>query len=61
MTTVADIAKAMEIIAPLGTQMDWDNSGLLIGDPGREVRRILVALDATVEIIGEAEIGRAHV
>ncbi len=55
MTTVADIAKAMEIIAPLGTQMDWDNSGLLIGDPGREARRILVALDATVEIIGEAE------
>jgi len=42
----------MDTIAPLGTQMDWDNSGLLIGDPWREVRRILVALDAIADVTG---------
>lgn len=55
MYTVADAAKAMDQIAPLETQMDWDNSGLLVGDPGQAVTKILVALDATIPVIREAE------
>lgn len=45
----------MDSLAPLATQMDWDNSGLLVGDPAGEVSGILVALDATLEVIREAQ------
>lgn len=54
MTTVSDVARAVDAIAPFGTQLDWDNSGLLVGDPAGEVTRVLVALDATPEVIEEA-------
>lgn len=55
MYTIADIARVMDRIAPLETQLEWDNSGLLVGDPSREVTRVLVALDATLAVIREAE------
>lgn len=55
MTTVADVAKAVDRLAPFGTQMDWDNSGLLVGDPAHGVTKILVALDATGSVIDQAE------
>ena len=55
MYTVADIVRAMDVIAPLCTQLDWDNSGLLIGDPAKGVERVLVALDATLSVIEKAE------
>ena len=35
--------------------MEWDNVGLLVGRPGREVRRVLVALDITEAVADEAE------
>ena len=34
--------------------MDWDNVGLLVGDPAQEVRRVLVALDITQGVAEEA-------
>lgn len=55
MTTVADVAKAVDQLAPFGTQMDWDNSGLLVGDPCRGVTKVLAALDATTAVIDRAE------
>lgn len=55
MATVRDIARAVDAIAPFATQLDWDNSGLLIGDPDREAARVLVALDATLEVIRRAQ------
>lgn len=61
MTTVADVTRAVDSIAPFGTQLDWDNSGLLVGDPGRGVTKVLVALDATTAIIDEAESRGAEV
>jgi len=54
MYTIADVARAVDSIAPFGTQMDWDNSGLLVGDPNGEVTKVLVALDATAAVIEEA-------
>lgn len=60
MATVGEIARVMGRIAPLESQMEWDNSGLLVGNPEREVRRILVALDATLGVIEEAEERRAE-
>ena len=45
-------------LAPFATQESWDNSGLLVGDPGAEVKTALVVLDITAEAVREArEIG----
>ena len=54
MTTVADILKFMDTIAPPYMKMDWDNCGLLCGRKDKEVRKILVALDPFRNVIQEA-------
>lgn len=33
---------------------DWDNVGLLTGNPEKEVKKILIALDATDDVIRQA-------
>lgn len=55
MATVLDILDYFETFAPVGTAMEFDNVGLLAGDKNREVRRALVALDITPEVVFEAE------
>lgn len=58
MATVADILNYMESIAPPYMAESWDNVGLLCGRRGREVKKLLVALDPFRNVIGEAiEIG----
>ena len=54
MTTVADILKFMDTIAPPYMKMDWDNCGLLCGRKDKEVKKILVALDPFRNVIQEA-------
>ena len=54
MTTVGDILKFMDSIAPPYMKMDWDNCGLLCGRKDKEVRKILVALDPFRNVIQEA-------
>ena len=54
MPKVKDIARAIERIAPLALQEDYDNAGLQVGDPEAEVRSVLVALDVTEETVAEA-------
>ena len=54
MATVADILAFLDTLAPRSLKMDWDNCGLLCGRLGREVRRILVALDPFDTVIDEA-------
>ena len=44
-------------LAPFATQESWDNSGLLVGDPGAEVKTALVVLDITAEAVREARVG----
>ena len=46
--------KAIESVAPLRLQEEYDNSGLQVGLPEAEVRRVLVTLDITEQVIGEA-------
>lgn len=48
------ITQFLESYAPANYQEDYDNSGLLVGDPGKEVRSALVALDCTEAIVDEA-------
>ena len=46
--------------APFDTQVSYDNSGLLVGDPNREVTGIHVALDVTDAVISEAIVAGAN-
>jgi dinuclear metal center YbgI/SA1388 family protein len=46
--------KDIESIAPLSYQEDYDNSGLIVGDPEQQVLAALISLDCTEEIIEEA-------
>lgn len=55
MNTVQEIFERLCSFAPLDLQMDFDNSGFLIGRGDRSVQRVLVALDITIPVIQEAE------
>lgn len=50
----SDIAGIINKIAPVGLAESWDNPGLQVGDPGAEVKRIMVALDPTPDVISSA-------
>lgn len=50
-----DISQTMDALCPCALQEDWDNSGLQVGDPDAEVKKVLVAFDFTEEILIEAE------
>lgn len=54
MTTAADVLRYLNTIAPPEMQESWDNCGLLCGREGKEVRKILVALDPFRDVIEEA-------
>ena len=51
---VGEIAQLIEQSLPLGWQESYDNAGLAVGNPEAEVTTILVALDATEEVVEEA-------
>jgi dinuclear metal center YbgI/SA1388 family protein len=44
----------MEMIYPAASAADWDAVGLVCGDPQRPVRRILLAVDPTSDVVDEA-------
>ena len=54
MTTVADILKYIESIAPGYMKESWDNIGLLCGSKSTPVTKILVALDPFEGVCKEA-------
>lgn len=51
---VSDVAAALEEFVPLVWQEEYDNAGLTVGDPDAEITKVLIALDATEEVIDEA-------
>ena len=55
MNTISDVYNALCRLAPLDLQMDFDNSGFLVGHLKREIHRVLLTLDITDEVIEEAE------
>ena len=60
MPTVRQIEEALYALAPRELAEDWDIVGLLVGDPDREVSRILVSLDITQAVADEAAAGGAE-
>ena len=54
MAIVNDIYAFLNEIAPVRYQMDFDNAGFLVGDGGAAVKKALLALDVTDDVIAEA-------
>lgn len=46
-----ELMEHFEGLAPAGCACDWDNPGLLTGWEDKEIRKVLVALDATDEVV----------
>ncbi|RKY12998.1 MAG: Nif3-like dinuclear metal center hexameric protein [Planctomycetota bacterium] len=56
---IKEIAQAIEQIAPLGLAQDWDNVGLLIGNPAKNIKNILLTIDTTKAVVAEAKAQKA--
>lgn len=46
--------KKIEQKYPLNLAYDWDNVGLIVGDSEREVKKIMVCLEANEKVVDEA-------
>jgi len=51
---ISEIIRHLESISPLSLQEDYDNCGLLLGDPALEFQKALLCLDLTKEVMAEA-------
>ena len=49
-----EIIREIESFAPLSTQESYDNCGIQVGDPHREVTGLMITLDITEEVLDEA-------
>jgi dinuclear metal center YbgI/SA1388 family protein len=54
MTTIQQLVPILEQIAPLHLAAEWDNVGLLLGDPQAPVQRIMTCLTVTPPTVQEA-------
>lgn len=51
---LADVVRTLERRYPPSSAEPWDAVGLVVGDPDREVRRVLLAVDPVAETVREA-------
>lgn len=54
MSTITHIYDAIDRLAPFWLTMDFDNTGILVGDRNREVSCALLALDCTPAVVEQA-------
>lgn len=54
MARIRDIYDIIDAVAPFSTALDFDNSGLVVGDGNTQVTRVLLALDITPVVVAEA-------
>lgn len=52
--SLADVVGVLESLYPPATAEGWDAVGLVAGDPGAEVRRVLLAVDPVADVVDEA-------
>jgi len=57
---IKEIAERIDQIIPLKLAQDWDNVGLLIGNPQKNVKNILLTIDVTKEVLAEAKKQKAE-
>jgi len=55
MIKVKDCISQIEKFAPRALAQSWDNTGLLIGDGNSAVKKILLTIDITQEVVKEAK------
>lgn len=58
--TVSDIMAAVERVAPTALAEPWDSVGLQIGDPHAPVAGLLLAVDATFDVVSQAISGQCQ-
>ncbi len=51
---INDLLDGLEQIAPATLAESWDNVGLLVGDPNRKTRSLLLGLDPSLSLLEEA-------
>ena len=51
---LSQLTAFLESMAPLAYQEDYDNAGLIVGDPRREISKALLSLGCTEEVVEEA-------
>ena len=54
MTKIKDVINALETFAPTCLKEEYDNVGLMVGNPDEEVKKIITCLDVTSEVIALA-------
>lgn len=52
---VADIYKIIDTVAPFSSAEEFDNSGIIIGNSRKPVKKILCALDCTPDVVEESK------
>ncbi len=57
---VDDVKKELDSIAPPVLAADWDNVGLLVGDGGADVKKLMLCIDLTEEVLAEAVAAKAQ-
>jgi dinuclear metal center YbgI/SA1388 family protein len=51
---LSDLCTFLDSAIPLSFQEEYDNSGLQVGQPGKEIKSALITLDVTESVIDEA-------
>lgn len=54
LATVNDLVELLEELMPSSLAEDWDNVGLMLGRRGKTIKKILLALDLTKEVVEQA-------
>ena len=49
-----EIINSIELVAPRSAQEEWDNSGMQVGDTGRDIQSVLLTTDVTTDVVNEA-------
>ena len=52
--TIGELAELLDEMIPLQLAESWDNVGLMLGRRNKPVKRILLALDMTQEVVAQA-------
>jgi dinuclear metal center YbgI/SA1388 family protein len=51
---LSQLSTYLESIAPLAYQEDYDNAGLIVGNPDQEIHQVLISLDCIEAVVDEA-------
>lgn len=55
MSELTEIMHHLQTLAPLELAEQWDNVGLLAGDPNQQIRKVLLTIDLTRAVLDEAQ------